>query len=715
MSLSIVKRPEGYRTDNVGIAAAVSSSSGALFSVLAGHGLVTGDHVYIYSKYSAYNGFWYVNAPSGGTFRIYEYSTATAQPYVNGTGVEGDITFFKSQRTENWMCAHLPIVFKIKSTLWPVNTVDTSRTVSSFASDGGFVKLTLSGSLGASFNALDYVLIAGATTSAVNGVFQILTKSSSSVVTINLAYLSTYNFGSGTVIRYYNNYCALIQIFAGIDGAHVWTAQKPFKQILTLSIIPDGNNTITLNVNELVKTQLNVISNNLQLDELPNNIDAWTQFYIKTAESYDLANPSFPSVQTFLSSYTDDSGNFEGVAINAKLPFKNRFSGFMMDYVYGGTPNTLLKFLTNFVQPSLFPGNYFGIGFLMTAFIDSATTVLVQKTYIKGVLQSSYFTVVGPGTTNYGVWRQSISQIGTEDRQDIYLGLAQSILAGTSWTLQSTNHYTLGANTLTETAGTTANFYSASQPLHADPGQTVSFNITVVVSGVWTPSNVFIDIYLTNAALTPISPSIQQFFTVNGTYVIPISLPTGVSTAEDLFIDVGPNTGTGSVTMVITIPSGQIVSSSTKYSETKTINIDSQCELQSRYITWLNNLGGYEYWNFIGRKTYGRDIVKVTTQDTNLFTNWPNSYGEFAQTQTMEVKRLSKKKELVRSQNLTADLVDAIATIKSSPVVQILDSQYSQRTVLVDTSSFDIRKDGDKTFSIEFTITYTDEIPSQEV
>jgi len=126
MALSIVDRPNGYVLATTGIqTTSISSSAGALFGVLSGHGLTTGDYIYIYGNLSEYNGYWYVVAPSGGTFRIYKYPTATVQPYVN----TGTVTFYKSVFTHKWNCVHLPIVYKLKSTVWPINSVDTSRTI----------------------------------------------------------------------------------------------------------------------------------------------------------------------------------------------------------------------------------------------------------------------------------------------------------------------------------------------------------------------------------------------------------------------------------------------------------------------------------------------------------------------------------------------------------------------------------------------------------
>jgi len=67
----------------------------------------------------------------------------------------------------------------------------------------------------------------------------------------------------------------------------------------------------------------------------------------------------------------------------------------------------------------------------------------------------------------------------------------------------------------------------------------------------------------------------------------------------------------------------------------------------------------------------------------------------------------------VRSQHLTQNQLEAIQYIKTSPLVQIVNSRTDRRTVIPDTDSFTVRKDNQDLFEITFNLTYTDEIPSQ--
>src|SRR6185295_3209934 len=134
------------------------------------------------------------------------------------------------------------------------------------------------------------------------------------------------------------------------------------------------------------------------------------------------------------------------------------------------------------------------------------------------------------------------------------------------------------------------------------------------------------------------------------------------------------NTGTGNRVMTSGIGF---------YSELKTITVDQNCYNYTRNIQWLNNNGGFDPWLFTGRKTYQRDLLGSSTQKINVFPQWPKTFNEFADTQTQNVSRSSKVKETIRTQNLTRQQADDLAAIKSSPLVQIVNSAYDVRTVIV--------------------------------
>lgn len=133
------------------------------------------------------------------------------------------------------------------------------------------------------------------------------------------------------------------------------------------------------------------------------------------------------------------------------------------------------------------------------------------------------------------------------------------------------------------------------------------------------------------------------------------------------------------------------------------------------YLTFLNYLGGFEYFFFTSEKEYSVDIIDSGTTNKNIFPDWPNSWGETADTIERKTFTNAKNKIFVRSQHLTPNQRDVLKYIKTSPVVQIVYSRTDRRTVIVDTDSFKIYDEADFLYSIQFYVTFTDPIPSQRI
>jgi len=53
--------------------------------------------------------------------------------------------------------------------------------------------------------------------------------------------------------------------------------------------------------------------------------------------------------------------------------------------------------------------------------------------------------------------------------------------------------------------------------------------------------------------------------------------------------------------------------------------------------------------------------------------------------------------------------------IKSSPLVQIITTRRDRRTVIVDEGTLTVRREADKVHTLSFTVSYTDDYPSQTV
>ena len=403
MALTVVSRPQG-RTINfeTSYSAVVSSSSGALFT-LASHGLTDGEYIFIDSVLGTYNGFWYVEQISVNTFQIREYATATVQAFVNS----GTVTYYKSTSSHNWSCVHLPIIYKLSSNLWPTNSADTARTVSSISNDAGYVNLNLSGDIKATGSAaeLEFVQVFGQNA----GIYQIINWVSDSDITINFPYSAGVSFSASTVQYYYNDYHVRVKVYGGLSASHYWAAQKPYAEIVELKLVPDQDGIITFNIADYLKSKIEIDKNETTLDTLPNDINSFCQFYIETAEAYTYSTGY--TLGTSVTAYTSDQGNFEGYAVNAMLPFKNVYSGFLSEYIYGVNAATRQKFLTPVSEPEIFLDQYFDISFIIDN--PDAGYYILEQRILNGVITHTLQTT--PPNYGSGVYRHQITYDATYD------------------------------------------------------------------------------------------------------------------------------------------------------------------------------------------------------------------------------------------------------------------------------------------------------------
>jgi hypothetical protein len=727
MAVSILTRPEGHILPTTSLSCGVSIDTGGTYVFRASaHNVNVGDYVYLYTNVEAYNGFWYVTFADSVTFifrvnRTPAGAASGAMTWFTPVALDGKSFFFKVTEQHGWNCVHLPIRYQLTNTAWPTNSIDTVRTISGVANSNGYCEITASGDIRAtgSANKLFYVKVSSATDDSLNGVHQITGYTSDTVFVINVAYSAANDTAlTGASIQfYYNNYSNKVKIYAGLESDHVFQEHKPIGLLSEITINPDSDNLATFSLSEILKSQV-ITDNNLLYGTLPNNINFFTSFYIEYAESYDTSDGT--TLSTFTSSYTDDSGNFIGQAVNAKLPFKSRHSGSLSQYILA---NSASKFLTLFDQPRIFAGCsdyndcYFDIGFIVPK--DFSLT-LEQKYYIKNVLQAT--TNLSILDYDIGVYRQQLTNPDCSYDQVIIrvLGhetfdldeLTNDASAGVAWTLVSdTQTY---PNAVVGAGVTTKNLIFDEWERFIDlTTLSYTFNIQTFVTG-GTGQNVIVSI--TNAG----GGSVLATNTVavgNGLTTTTITLTfantTDLENARRLRLRMQDTALGADKNFTVQIFSPSITD--VQVSESKTINIDCNCSNYELRMTWLNYLGGFDYWDFQAQKEYQLDVQNTRTTKNNIISNWPYSYGEFADTIDQQTGRDSKNAIVVRSQILSAQELEAIKHIKSSPLVQIINSRHDRRTVIVDSDSFKVYDEADKQFSISFKITYTDDIPSQTV
>lgn len=132
-------------------------------------------------------------------------------------------------------------------------------------------------------------------------------------------------------------------------------------------------------------------------------------------------------------------------------------------------------------------------------------------------------------------------------------------------------------------------------------------------------------------------------------------------------------------------------------------------------ITFLNYLGGFEYFFFTAKKEYGVDVEETGETTENLLPGWPNSFGLNADTIDKQTHRKTRDYVIVRSQYLSLNQLQVLKYVRISPVVQIMYSRLNRRMVKVDSDSFKEYDESDKVFSVQFKVRFTNLNPSQRV
>jgi len=734
VAVTIEKRPIGVILDDC-ISASINQDYSSIYATVSNyspHGLSDGDYVYIQSNVENYNGFFQIEVISSTDFILVQ------DPFVEWI-VDADITYCPQRNTHGWSCIHLPIVYELSNTKYPTNSVDTARTISSIESDNGLVNLNLSGSLG-TFEDLAFIKISNCADSDFDGIYQVLDKLSNSDVTINLTYTETpaSAITGATVQLYYSNYNIVVNVYAGINSGHTWASEKPYELAATLELIPDANNKVKFSINEILKSYIE-LSNNLLQPSLPNNIDAWTQFYITVAEQYDTSNGY--TITTFEGAFASDQDTFEGYAANSVLPFKNIHSGYLSDYV--SSPDAG-QFLTLFTRPRLFTGAYSDVSFIFD--LEASNSLQFENKNFTTNLDG-WVSFAGSDRASEQPWvwdlfdgigRTGEGAIADATGLNVNLTqyLAQARVGG--WPIGtyqmkivSANDSTTGFFTVVRVFGMNNGTSQTEQTIVATPvsakfetGIVTTKYVTFTTTQVWNYlavafDNVLDDIVQSITLLkinyyTSDEPGVDEIilrkqFYNNNVVALTTSEPVTFSDSGIYRIELEADCDYDRLDVSI------YNTTNDKIISTKTFDIDCDCSNQSINLSWLNYLGGFDYHLFTAESEHAIDITNSGETKQNIFPSWPNSYGEHADTIRKQTFRDSNTRIFVNSQYLTQDQADAIAYIKTSPLVQIVNSRQDRRTVIVDSDSFVKYKDGDKTYSISFNISYTNDIPSQRV
>lgn len=133
------------------------------------------------------------------------------------------------------------------------------------------------------------------------------------------------------------------------------------------------------------------------------------------------------------------------------------------------------------------------------------------------------------------------------------------------------------------------------------------------------------------------------------------------------------------------------------------------------YLTWLNYLGGFDYFIFLAEKEFQLEVTETQTNSKNIFPTWPKSYGETATTIERKTFTDAYDKIVVTTQHLTPNQRDVLKYLKVSPVVQIVTSRRDRIEVIVDSDSFKVYDEAQDLFTMTFTLRKTNKIPAQKL
>jgi hypothetical protein len=275
--------------------------------------------------------------------------------------------------TSKWNAAHLPIIYKLSSDKYPTNSADGIDLFTSVYGTNGYATIEL-GINYEPYQELEYVHITNSSVEEYNGIWQIRDYVDGNTLIIQLSFNGT---ATGNIQKYYNNYHALVRVYAGLPATHPLNASKPMELIATIRQIPDSNNNITVDVHKLIQDKIRLKDEYALSNIIDVDLNAFTGFYIEYADSYDAVEDG--EIVTETSSYTSDSANTHW-AINSIMPFQSTYGGNMGEYVFAyNTLQIAGRFLANYDELIQVNGKKYDLSAIIPkAVFDNSANNFVQ-------------------------------------------------------------------------------------------------------------------------------------------------------------------------------------------------------------------------------------------------------------------------------------------------------------------------------------------------
>ena len=142
-------------------------------------------------------------------------------------------------------------------------------------------------------------------------------------------------------------------------------------------------------------------------------------------------------------------------------------------------------------------------------------------------------------------------------------------------------------------------------------------------------------------------------------------------------------------------------------SEIKPITNSKECDRYGGTLRWLNDLNGWETWNFTKKKIEKEKVTKKIDIVKDYNNDWDNSFID-SETQRDTIQTTANKSILLRSQILNSNQKTVLEQIKRSARVQYLTYDNKWQTVTIKTSSYEIINEEEKIHEMDIEINLPD-------
>lgn len=619
-----------------------------------------------------------------------------------------------------WNAAHLPILYKITNNLFPNNQVDAPAVSNNGSTnDNGNLRISY---FEAKFQKGEYVTIYDSTLPEYNRP-RVRVINAVEVIP-NFLYTFTFDLpylGNGVfkIIKYYNNYHYRVKLLAGLAPNHVLAAQKPMQLIAErkVDVINNQHDVFVDSLvasDEVIKFKNNTLANANDF----NDIDAWNQFYIQTKEMYDGAVTNYivdgscadePKQTEFFSTFNADLDGWVNISIGG-WPFE--WSGGKVCFTTDGTiiGSDLFKKDFSFLQNKSY---FLSLDWTVLNTLISNGTILIYlgtgTNYVEKLIYQQNFTD--------DVSLSEIEFIPDKDYDFITIRLSLGLNGQFNTAcLDNIKLETISEGEQQDCTNYYAGVNSALQFQNDNAGNMAAYVVNDQYEAKFLtdfPEPVYFRNYPFDLSI--IIPDKAAYKTRVTTYnaqgqVIAATEYNITAQDEGLYRLKNFLAAVTDATayMEVYVKKGEV-----KVSETLKIKVDQQACPYPFYVTWLNTLGGWNYFLFKGAKSYGMRTENTVVTESDVYTGWPNNYKNG--TTVRDVKAKTSDRTLVlRSQVFDEDNIEAVMGIAESVDVYHINGNKMRKIIIPPVSNENIHKDGQGLYSFNTDAYYTDSVAIQK-